>query len=45
MILNAKANMFTIWFPSNFFYPSIVSKWEPVVKRLKLPYQTIEDFF
>ncbi|HUT80602.1 MAG TPA: hypothetical protein VMZ29_05295 [Candidatus Bathyarchaeia archaeon] len=45
MILNAKNNMFTIWFPPHFFYPSIVKKWEPVVKRLKLPYQTIEDFF
>lgn len=45
MILNAKSNMFTIWFPPNFFYPSVVSKWEPVVKRLKLPYRTIEDFF
>jgi len=40
-----KSNMFTIWFPPNFFYPSIVEKWEPVIKRLKLPYQTIEDFF
>ena len=44
-ILNAKANMFTIWFPPNFFYPSVVKNWEPVVKRLKLPYQTLEDFF
>ena len=44
-ILNAKANMFTIWFPPHFFYPSIVKKWEPVIKRLKLPYQTIEDFY
>jgi len=44
-ILNAKNNMFTIWFPPHFFYPSIVKKWEPVIKRLKLPYQTIDDFF
>ena len=44
-ILNAKSNMFTIWFPPNFFYPSVVTKWEPIIKRLKLPYQTIEDFF
>ena len=44
-ILNAKSSMFTIWFPPNFFYPSIVKKWEPIIKRLKLPYQTIEDFF
>jgi hypothetical protein len=44
-ILNAKANMFTIWFPPNFFYPSVVKSWEPVVRRLKLQYQNIEDFF
>jgi len=45
MILNAKQNMFSIWFPPDFFYPEVVEKWEPIVKRLKLPYQTIEDFF
>jgi len=44
-ILNAKSNMFTIWFPPNFFYPSVVRNWEPIVKRLKLTYQTVEDFF
>ena len=44
-ILNAKANMFTIWFPPNFFYPSVVKNWEPIVKRLKLTYNTVEDFF
>lgn len=44
-ILNAKQNMFTIWFPPNFFYPSVVKIWDPVVKRLKLPYESIEDFF
>ncbi len=45
MILNAKNSMFTIWFPPNFFYPKVIKRWEPVVKRLKLPYETIEDFF
>jgi hypothetical protein len=45
MILNAVNSMFTIWFPPHFFYPSVVKKWEPVIKRLKLPYQTTEDFF
>jgi len=44
-ILNAKNNMFTIWFPPHFFYPSVVTKWEPVVKKLKLQYQNVEDFF
>jgi hypothetical protein len=44
-IMNAKNNMFTIWFPPSFFYPSVRKKWEPVIKRLKLPYESIEDFF
>ena len=45
MILNAKNSMFTIWVPPNFFYPEIVKKWTPVIKRLNLPYESIEDFF
>lgn len=45
MILNAKSNMFTIWFPPNFFYPEVVERWTPIIKRLNLPYNTIEDFF
>ena len=44
-ILNAKNNMFTIWFPPDFFYPSVVANYTPVIKRMKLQYQTIEDFF
>jgi len=43
-ILNAKLNQFIIWFPKDFFYPEIRERWTPVVKRLKLPYQTLEDF-
>jgi len=31
--------------PPNFFYPEIIERWTPVVKRLKLPYNTLEDFF
>lgn len=44
MILNALNNQFVIRFPSNFFYPEIRRRWEPVVRRLKLPYTTLEDF-
>jgi hypothetical protein len=44
MILNSLANMFVVQFPKNLFYPEIRTKWEPVVKRLKLPYETVEDF-
>jgi len=44
-LLNAKLNQFTIWFPKDFFYPEIRERWTPVVKRLKLQYQSLEDFF
>ncbi|HPI81807.1 MAG TPA: hypothetical protein PK122_01040 [Candidatus Paceibacterota bacterium] len=44
MILNSLNNQFVVQFPKGFFYPEIVAKWEPVVQRLKLPYQTMEDF-
>lgn len=44
MILNSLNNQFVIKFPKNFFYPEIHEKWDPVVKRLKLPYENLEDF-
>jgi hypothetical protein len=44
-ILNSKLSQFVIWFPKDFFYPEIRERWTPVVKRLKLPYQSLEDFF
>jgi hypothetical protein len=44
-ILNAKLNQYAVWFPKDFFYPEIRERWTPVVKRLKLQYQTLEDFF
>lgn len=44
MILNSLNNQFVIRFPQNFFYPEIEEKWNPVVRRLKLPYETLEDF-
>ena len=44
-ILNAKLNLYCIWFPKDFFYPEITERWTPVVKRLKLQYETLEDFF
>jgi hypothetical protein len=43
-LLNAKLNQFTIWFPKNFLYPEVVKRWTPVVKRLKLQYDSLEDF-
>lgn len=44
-ILNAKLNNYAIWFPQDFFYPEIRERWTPVVKRLKLPYLSLEDYF
>jgi hypothetical protein len=44
MILNALNNQFVVQFPKNFFYPEIHTRWTPIVKRLKLPYESIEDF-
>ena len=43
-ILNSINNQFIVQFPSGFFYPEIISKWTPVVNRMKLPYETLEDF-
>jgi len=43
-ILNAKLSQFAIWFPKDFLYPEIRERWTPVVKRLKLQYQTLEDY-
>lgn len=44
-ILNAKLNQYVIWFPKDFFYPEVRERWTPIVKRLKLQYLSIEDFF
>jgi len=44
MLLNALHNQFIIRFPKSFFYPEIHDRWTPVVKRLKLPYENLEDF-
>lgn len=44
MILNSLNNQFVVKFPPGFFYPEIVERWTPVVNRMKLPYETLEDF-
>jgi len=44
MILNNKQNLFVVQFQDSFFYPTIRQRWEPVVKRLKLPYEKVADF-
>ena len=44
MVLNNKPQMFTIYFPSNFFYPEVKAKWEPIIEKMRLPYQDLSDF-
>lgn len=44
MILNNKQNAFAIWFNKGWVYPEVVEKWYPIVKRLQLPYMSVEDF-
>jgi len=44
MLLNAISSQFVVLFPQNFFYEEIRKKWNPIVKRLKLPYESIEDY-
>jgi hypothetical protein len=43
-ILNSKLNAFYVWIPKDFLYPEVRERWTPVVKRLKLQYQTLEDY-
>jgi len=44
MILNCLQNQFIVRFNKSFFYPEIHERWTPIVKRLKLPYENLEDF-
>lgn len=44
MVLNNKPQMFTIFFPSNFFYPEVVAKWQPIIERMRLPYTSVSEF-
>ena len=43
-LMNSKHDQFFITFPKGFFYPEILEKWNPIIKRLKLNYETLEDF-
>ena len=44
MVLNNKPQMFTVFFPSNFFYLEVKKKWEPIIEKMRLPYQSLDDF-
>lgn len=44
MVLNNLSQAFVIYWDMNTFYPAITDTWMPVIRRLGLPYLTIEDF-
>jgi len=44
MVLNNKAQMFSVWFPQDFFFPEVTEKWEKYIKHSKLPYDNVTDF-
>lgn len=44
MILNNLPQQFRIGFQTGFFYKEVSDRWSPIVKRMKLPYESVEDF-
>ena len=44
MILNARQNGFIFNFPKGFINPSVVEKYEGYIKRMPIPYDTVNDF-
>lgn len=45
MLLNNLSQNFVIWIDPSWFYAEVVDTWNPVLKRLFLPYVGMEDFF
>lgn len=45
MLLNNLSQSFSIYMSPNTFFPEVVKLWEPAMKRLFLPYLTLEDLF
>ena len=44
MVLNETPWMYSAYFTSTFFYPEVKRKWEPIIEKMRLPYQSIDDF-
>ena len=44
MVLNNLPQMFSFYFPSNFWYDEVVKTWTPFVQRMRLPYESVSDF-
>lgn len=45
MLLNPLHQNFVIWLSPNFFYQDVIKVYQPLMKRLYLPYVTLEDLF
>jgi len=44
MLLNSRYNNFNFQFPKNFFYESIIKRYDPFFKRVPIPYTNLSDF-
>lgn len=44
MLLSNLSQQFVIYIGNNFFYPEITARWLPVIRKLSMPYLTVEDF-
>lgn len=44
MVLNNLSNNFVVYFSQNFFYPEVNERWLPHIRKLMLPYLTLEDY-
>lgn len=44
MLLNNLSYQFCIYFDVNTFYPTIERVWLPVLKKMSIPYMSVEDF-
>ena len=44
MILNNRTQLFSFYFPSNYFFPAISEKYKVYLNRMHLPFESCEDF-
>ena len=44
MILSNLPQSFRVYFRKGYIYPEVRERWEPLVRKLDLPYMSVEDF-
>lgn len=44
MVLNNLPQNFAVYFPQNFFYREVHDRWMPIIKKMLLPYMSVEDY-